>query len=152
MPEVETAQTLGNTPPSSTVKMPTANYALFAIPAYWVIALVPHGYSIFLITSHNNNQFDLPSPRSTNNRALLEKSAPKDIYRRYERCRAAHDNMLESMAFVIGGILAGIMAKLDAGLMNMLSGLYIATRVAYAMSYINIASHKWATLRTLWFM
>lgn len=132
--------------------MPTANYALLAIPVYWVIALFPHGYSVHLITKHNNNQFDLPSPRSTKNRALLEKSAPQDIYRRYERCRAVHDNMLESMAFVIGGILAGVMAKLDAGLMNLLCGLYIASRIAYAISYINIASHKWATVRTLWFV
>lgn len=132
--------------------MPTANYALFAIPVYWTIALAPHGYSVFLITSHNNNQFDLPSPRSTNNRTMIEKSVPKHIYRRYERCRAAHDNMLENMAFVVGGILSGVIAKLDAGLMNLLCGIYIASRLAYAISYISIATHKWAPVRTFWYL
>lgn len=132
--------------------MSTPNYALFAIPVYWVVAMVPHGYSVYLITTHNNNKFDLPSPRSTNNRSMIEKSVPKHIYRRYERCRAAHDNMLENMAFVIGGILAGVMAKLDAGLMNTICGVYIASRIAYALSYINITSHKWATVRTFWYL
>ena len=132
--------------------MSTANYSLFAIPAYVVIAMVPHAYSVYYVTKHNYNKFDLPSPRSSNNRSMLEKSVPKDVFRKYERCRAAHDNMLENMAFVVGGILSGVVARLDANLMNTLCAVYLSSRVVYAISYINITSHKWATLRTLWYL
>lgn len=132
--------------------MSKANYSLFAIPAYLVIAMAPHAYSVYYITMHNNNKFDLPSPRSTNNRNILEKSVPKDVFRKYERCRAAHDNMLENMAFVVGGILSGVVARLDAGLMNTLCAGCLLSRVVYAISYVNISSHKWAPLRTLWYL
>jgi uncharacterized MAPEG superfamily protein len=129
-----------------------ANYSLFAIPAYWAIAMVPHVYSVYLVTKHNNNRFDTPSPRSTGNRDILEKSIPKEVFRKYERCRAAHDNMLENMGAVVGGILSGVVTRLDADLMNTLSTVLLATRVVYLLCYINISSRKWATLRTLWFL
>ena len=72
------------------------NYALLSIPAYMVIAQLPHAYSVYLITSNNNWKWDNASPRSTSNKAHVEKSVPKDCYRKFERCRAAHDNMFEN--------------------------------------------------------
>lgn len=132
--------------------MATPNYALFTIPAYMVVAMGPHAYSTYLVTKHNNNQFSLASPRSTNNRSMIEKTVPKEIYRQYERCRAAHDNMLENMAFMVGGILSGVVTKLDADLMNVLCGIYLASRIVYTICYTNITSQRWASLRTLWYL
>jgi uncharacterized MAPEG superfamily protein len=132
--------------------MPSANYSLFAIPAYMVLAMVPHSYSVWLVTKHNNRKFDLPSPRSTDNRVRIEKSVPRHIYRKYERCRAAHDNMLENMAFVTAGILAGIVGTLDASFMNTACAVYLVSRVLHIISYVQISSHKFATLRTLWYL
>jgi uncharacterized MAPEG superfamily protein len=132
--------------------MSAPNYSLFAIPAYLVVAMAPHACGVYFVTKHNNDKFDLPSPRSTNNRTMLEKSLSKEVYRKYERCRAAHDNMLENMAFMVGGILSGVIAKLDANLMNALCAVLLITRVIYAISYINITSHQWATMRTLWYL
>lgn len=80
------------------IAMEPANYSLFAIPAYLVIAQVPHAFSVALITRNNNNKWDLTSPRSTGNRSKTEASVPKHVYRKFERCRAAHDNMFENMA------------------------------------------------------
>jgi uncharacterized MAPEG superfamily protein len=129
-----------------------SNYSILAIPAYLVIAMVPHAYSVYLVTKHNNNKFDHPSPRSTNNRSMIEKSVPQEIYRQYERCRAAHDNMLENMAIVVGGILSGMIAKLDASLMNTLCSVYLVSRIIYTVSYITIASPKYAMTRTFWYL
>ncbi|ETN41673.1 uncharacterized protein HMPREF1541_03609 [Cyphellophora europaea CBS 101466] len=132
--------------------MSAANYALFTIPAYLVIAMFPHAYSVWLITTNNNNKWDLQSPRSTNNRSKTEASVPKHIYRRFERCRSAHENMLENMAFVVGGILSGVVTRLDAEWMNLMCGLYLVSRILYTISYVSIASAKWAPMRTAWYL
>lgn len=114
--------------------------------------MVPHSYSVWLVTKHNNKKFDLPSPRSTDNRASIEKSVPREVYRKYERCRAAHDNMFENMAFVVGGIITGIVGKLDATFMNRACAVYLLSRVLYTITYVSISSPRYATLRTLWYL
>lgn len=130
----------------------TPNYSLFAIPAYLVIAMVPHAYSVSLITKYNKKLYDMPSPRSSGGRTEIEKSVPRAIYREYERCRAAHSNMFENMGFVVGGILSGVVGKVDAGYMNRIAAVYLASRVLYTISYVKISSPKLAPLRTLWYM
>ena len=130
----------------------TPNYSLFTIIAYMVLAAVPHAYSVCLIGSNNNWKWDNASPRSQNNRSNVSKSVPNEVYRKFERCRAAHDNMLENMAFVIGGILAGIMCKLDAGWMNTMSAICIGSRVLYVLSYVCTSSQSLSPLRTVWYL
>ena len=128
------------------------NYSFFSIIAYMVLASVPHAYSVYLIASNNNWRWDNASPRSTNNRSNVAKSVPNDIYRKFERCRAAHDNMLESMAFIVGGILAGVMCKLDAEWMNIMCAVCIGSRVLYVLSYIHTSSQSLSPLRTVWYL
>lgn len=128
------------------------NYSLFTIPAVLVVALIPHGYSIYLITKNNNGKWDNASPRSTGNRGQVEKSVPKDIYRKFERCRATHDNILENMPFIVGAFLAGIITKLDADWMNQMSVAYLASRILYAFSYVQVSSQKLAPTRTFFYL
>ena len=132
--------------------MATPNYALLSIPVYFVIAMVPHAFSVSLIVSNNNKKWDNASPRSTDNRSKTEASVPKHVYRKFERCRAAHDNMMENMAFVVGGILSGVIAKLDADWMNQMCAVYLVSRILYTVSYVQISSFKWSPLRTVWFL
>lgn len=132
--------------------MTTPNYALFAIPGYLLVAMLPHVYSVYIVKTNNNNTWDLSSPRSNDNRTHTEKSVPKHIYRAYERSRAAHDNMFESMAFVVGGILTGVFGRLDAGFMNRMCGIYLVSRLLYTVSYIKVTTSRWAPLRTVWYM
>ena len=128
-----------------------SNYSLFAIPAYMVVAVIPHAYSVYLIGSNNNWKWDNASPRSTNNKSNCSKTVPSAVYRKFERCRAAHDNMLENMAFVVGGILSGVICKLDAGWMNTVSAVIVGTRVLYVLSYVQTSSLRWSYLRTIWY-
>lgn len=60
--------------------------------------------------------------------------------------------MLENMAFLVGGVLAGIMAKLPADFMNRMSLVILGSRVIYIVSYVNVTRQKWAPLRTVWYM
>lgn len=114
-----------------------------------VLAMIPHCYSVWLITKHNNKKskkFDLPSPRSTDNRASIEKSVPREVYRKYERCRAAHDNMFENMAFVVGGILSGVIGKLDPSFMNRACAVYLGSRVLYTITYVQISKPRYVIM------
>lgn len=60
--------------------------------------------------------------------------------------------MLENMAFMVGAVLAGNMAKLDARWMNAMMGWYLASRVAYIFSYVQAESKKYAPLRTVFYL
>jgi uncharacterized MAPEG superfamily protein len=130
----------------------TPNYSLLTIPVYMVVANMPHAYSVYLIGSNNNWKWDNASPRSANNKTQCSNSVAASIYRKYERCRAAHDNMLENMAFVIGGILSGVICKLDATWMNNMCAIYLLSRILYALSYIMTSSQRWSPLRTVWYL
>jgi uncharacterized MAPEG superfamily protein len=60
--------------------------------------------------------------------------------------------MLENMAFVVGGILAGVVCKLDARLMNVLSAICLASRILYIPTYIQTSNQKLSPLRTIWYL
>lgn len=71
---------------------------------------------------------------------------------KFERLRACHINMLENMAFVVGGVLVGIMAKLPANFMHQMSLVILGSRIVYIISYASVTRSKWAPLRTVWFL
>lgn len=60
--------------------------------------------------------------------------------------------MLENMAFVVGGILSGVLCRLDAGWMNMMCAVLLAARLAYLICYMSISSQALSPLRTVWFL
>ena len=130
----------------------TYNYSLYSIPAYLALAMYPHAYSVYLVTSANNNQWSHASPRSTVLASTVKQSVPAACYAKYERCRAAHSNMLENMAFVVGAVLAGNMAKLDAKFMNITMGVYSATRLGYLMAYVQTEKEEYSQLRTVFYL
>jgi len=124
------------------------NYSLYSIPAYIVLAMVPHVYSLTLLSTHKKH-WDNVSPRSQKFTSSLQKSIPPDCLAKYERSRAAHNNMMESMAYVIGAVIAGNMVKLDAGFMNKSMALYLMTRMAYVASYIQTEKLHLSYIRTV---
>ena len=65
--------------PESTMSSITPNYSLFTIPAYMVLAMIPHAYSVQVITSNNNKKWNNASPRSLSNLQMVEKSVSKDV-------------------------------------------------------------------------
>ena len=129
----------------------TPNYSLFTIPAYLVLAMIPHAYSIILITSHDPKAWNNTNPRSSTNTERIQKAIPRRTYQKYERLRAAHNNMMENMAFVVGAVLAGNMARLEPGWLNNMCGAYLMSRVLYVFSFAQTETLALSPLRTIWY-
>lgn len=130
-----------------------ANISMFAIPAYWVLCMLPHTYAIFIMKKVNNGRWNNSNPRSANWDAVLRKSAPAEVYSRYERAEAAHKNGFENFPVFVGAILAGNMAALGVGTLNTFAVAYLCMRVLYTGAYICISTHQFSLLRTaIWLM
>ena len=128
-----------------------ANYSIYAIPAFVVLALFPHAYATRIIKNANNKKWDNANPRSAALKENAKKSVPASIYARYERAEGAHANSMENLPLLIGAIILGNMAKLPVSTLNTVAGGYLALRVAYTYAYINTETIPYSGIRTaLW--
>jgi uncharacterized MAPEG superfamily protein len=124
------------------------NLSLFAVPAYWILCLVPHNYAIGIMRKANNGMWDNTSPRSSNWDAKLKKSVPAEIFAKYERAEAAQKNSFENFPIFVGAILAGNLAKLGSPLLNSFVGAYLGMRVLHTIVYVSVSSNKYSFFRT----
>lgn len=130
-----------------------ANLSFFAIPAYWVITLLPHNYAIKVMKKANNGRWNNSSPRSSKWDATLRESVPAEVYGRYERAEAAHKNGMENLSLFVGAILAGNVAHLSTSTLNTFAMAYLCLRVAYTLVYISVSTHRLSFFRsTIWFI
>lgn len=128
--------------------MASTNYSIYAIPAYYVLSMLPHNYALIVIKAANNGRWDNSNPRSPGWHEKIQKSTPAKIFARYERAEGAHKNGMENMAIFCTTIILGNMAELPAGTLNTVAGLYLALRVIYTMAYIYTESVKYSFVRT----
>lgn len=98
--------------------MTTSNYSIYAIPAFYILALAPGFYSTLLINRATNGRFDNVNPRGTSFSETYKKSVDKPTLGRYERARAAHANALESFPLFASAVICANMAGLEQGMMN----------------------------------
>ena len=124
------------------------NYSLYAIPAYYALALVPHTYSAVIVSSQTK-KYDNTNPRGTKHMASVQKNLSPPMYQKYERCRACHHNSMENMAFFVGAVLAGNMLKLSPVFMNTWVIATLALRVAHTVAYIGIEDLKLSLVRSV---
>ena len=169
-PEVAPKQFADTEKPTSQVILPTffkslheyrqsqysvqmANISFFAIPAYWVLTLIPHNYAIAIMKKANNNRWNNSSPRSTKWDTTLRESTPAEVYARYERAEAAHKNGMENLPVFVGAVLAGNIANLSSLTLNAFVLAYLCLRIIYTLIYINVGSHRFSFFRTaVWFV
>jgi uncharacterized MAPEG superfamily protein len=124
------------------------NISFFAIPAYWVLTLLPHNYAIGIMKKANNNRWNNSSPRSSKWDATLRESTPAEVYARYERAEAAHKNGMENLPIFAGAVLAGNIANLSSFTLNSFVIAYLCLRVVYTFIYVNVTSHRFSFFRT----
>ncbi|RDL41009.1 Uncharacterized protein BP5553_00988 [Venustampulla echinocandica] len=124
------------------------NLSIFAIPAYWVLSMAPHAYAIGLIKKANNGRWDNTNPRSSNWDDTLRKSTPAEVYGRFTRAEAAHNNGLENLPLFVGAILAANLAKLSTRDVNTFAAAYLGLRVVYTLLYINVTRNRSSFWRT----
>ncbi|MCJ1379354.1 hypothetical protein MMC17_002455 [Xylographa soralifera] len=127
--------------------MPT-NFSIYAIPAFWLLALLPHNYAIYTIKSANNGKWDNSNPRSSNWDKNIQSTVPAECFRRYERATAAHKNGMENLALFATAIVLGNMAGLEAATLNTMAGAVLALRAVYNVVYVTVGDTRKSFART----
>ncbi|CZR64805.1 uncharacterized protein PAC_14704 [Phialocephala subalpina] len=125
----------------------TKNYSLYAIPAAWVIAFIPHAYAASL-----SKVFDNRSPRTYADNVAKDQTLDKATKALILRSEGAQTNGFENLPLISTAILAGNLAGLPSSTLNTLSFSYLATRVLYNFIYINNTSLAMANLRSVVFV
>ena len=100
------------------LKMSASNYSIYAIPAFYILALVPQFYSTILIYRATNGRFDNVNPRGAAFSDTCKKSLDKATLGRFERARAAHVNALENLPLFAAAVICGNIAGLESGMIN----------------------------------
>lgn len=132
--------------------MTTPNYSIYAIPAFYILALVPQFYSTILINRATNGHFDNVNPRGASFSETCKKSLDKATLGRFERAKAAHANALENFPLFASAVICANMAGLEKGMMNLTCGAFLGLRIAYTFLYIGVESRKFSFVRTLVWM
>ncbi|MCJ1281201.1 hypothetical protein MMC26_000519 [Xylographa opegraphella] len=127
--------------------MPT-NYSIYAIPAFWLLSLLPHNYAVYTITAANNGKWDNANPRSSAWDKQLQATVPAACYERYERAEAAHKNGMENLALFATAIVLGNMAALDVGKLNSVAAEVLALRALYNVVYVTVGDARMSFART----
>jgi len=125
-----------------------ANLSFFAIPAYWVLTLLPHSYAISIMKKANNGRWNNSNPRSSKWDATLRESTPAEVYGRYGKAEAAHKNGMENLPIFVGAVLAGNIANVSTSTLDAFVVAYLCLRVAYTVVYISVSSHRFSLFRT----
>ncbi|KAF2804855.1 uncharacterized protein BDZ99DRAFT_144328 [Mytilinidion resinicola] len=132
----------------------TYNSSILAIPAYYVLSVLPHSYAIHLATNGKLVSWDNRNPRSTTLKANLKQTLDATTYARYERAEACHANGMENLPLFASAVILGNMAGLKRDGIYGLSGfagLFLAIRVAYTVVYLGTTTNGPTVLRsTLW--
>ena len=126
--------------------LPVANYSIYVIPAFYVLNLAPHLYGATILKNANNGSSDNANPRT--HLQSLKKNTPREIYGRYERAEAAHNNGFENLPLIAAAVICGNMARLDPSTLNTVTGLFLALRTGYILAYVQTTTQQWSFLRT----
>lgn len=108
--------------------MTTPNYSIYAIPAFYFLALVPQFYSTVLINRATNGRFDNANPRGASFSETCKKSLDKATLGRFERAKAAHTNALENLPLFASAVICANMAGLQKGMVNSVRTKYLLTQ------------------------
>ncbi|KAL8702701.1 MAG: hypothetical protein Q9201_004122 [Fulgogasparrea decipioides] len=132
--------------------MVSTNYSIYTIPLFYTINMIPHWYSVLVISGGSFSSWNHANPRSAAWHASFKKRVPAANYARWERARAAHNNGLENFPILVAAVILGNMAKLDAHDMNRAFGTFLVLRALYILAYINVTNRLWSNLRTAFYI
>ncbi|KAJ0109525.1 hypothetical protein J7T55_014087 [Diaporthe amygdali] len=123
-----------------------AYYSPSKVPAAFVLAVVPHTYS--LIAAGKN--FDIANPRNTVENCEKDTTLQKKTAQRIRRAEAATANAFETVGLYAGGIAAATAAGVPVETLNYLSVMYLASRAGYSAVYVWLQDNrKLAPLRSV---
>ena len=131
----------------------THNTSVLAIPAYFILAMIPHGWAINVASQGNISTWDNRNPRNTDLKAKLKARLPAETYAKYERLEACHANSMESFPLFTAAIVLGNIAGLKKEDLTRFAGYFLALRVAYMAVYATHKTQGPTILRTgIWYV
>jgi uncharacterized MAPEG superfamily protein len=121
------------------------NLSILAIPAYHILALAPHAYSISLCSAADREAWDNTNSRGTNQKSRLNSILSPEDYATYERAEAAHANAMENLPLFASTIIVANAAGLKRGGLggiNAFVGMWFLCRLAHTMSNVYNTKRK----------
>jgi hypothetical protein len=86
----------------------THNLSILAIPAYYILSVLPHSYALSVATQGNLSKWDNRNPRSSELKAKLKERLPAEEFAKYERLEACHANGMEVRRIFHATIIDGL--------------------------------------------
>ena len=131
----------------------TYNPPILAIPAYFVLVMVPHGWAINVASQGKISTWDNRNPRNTDLKAKLKARLPAETYAKYERLEACHANSMESFPLFTAAIVLGNLAGLKKEDLTSFAAYFLAVRIAYMAVYATHKTQGPTALRTgIWYV
>lgn len=115
------------------------NLSLYALPAAWLIAIAPHMYAQALYNKERapgTPAWDNSFPKK-NIRQIKDAKLSPVMEETYLRAEAANENNFINLPFFAAALVAGNVARLTPATLNIAAGVYLGSRVAYTLLYIN---------------
>lgn len=129
--------------------------AVLSIPAYHMIAIIPHIYAQYISMQgtagrlHNNN------PRSVLITERLRKTLPPQQFAKWERAKASHYNTTENAPLFVATIFACLLAEQQEGAdqtgADTFAIAYVLLRALFVLIYCTTETERWSYVRSFLF-
>ncbi|KAI0123905.1 hypothetical protein BJ170DRAFT_640990 [Xylariales sp. AK1849] len=125
------------------------NFTFYTVPAAFVLLFIPKLYSFAV----GGKYLDPASPKKYQPAILDADDLDHKIKCRILRAESAFANGLETIAFYAAAVASINAVKVDSKTANILSLVYLVTRVMYNIVYVILQDNpRWAPVRTTtWF-
>ncbi|KPM40642.1 hypothetical protein AK830_g5902 [Neonectria ditissima] len=114
------------------------NYSYFTVPVVFFSAALPHAYAVLSSRAHFDNANPFNHAESLAASETLDKVKQQCLL----RAKAASGNGFETLGFYASGVAAANVAGVDVRALNVLTMGYVATRVAYNVTYIWLQKNR----------
>jgi len=129
----------------------TYNPSILAIPAYYILSVLPHSYALHVATQGKPLEWDNRNPRSSTMKANLKDRLDADTFALYERAEACHANGMENLPLFATAVVLGNLAGLKKEELTKFAGTFLAVRLAYTALYLKTNTQGPTVLRSgLW--
>lgn len=129
------------------------NPSILSIPAYFFLAMFPHGWAIKVASQGRISTWDNRNPRNSDLKAKLKARLPAETYAKYERLEACHANSMESFPLFTAAIVLGNMAGLKKEELTSSAAWFLVVRIAYMLVYASTETKGPTLLRTgIWYV
>lgn len=112
--------------------LPTTPFALYTVPAAYLLALLPRFYTRFAYTTN----FNASQPRKMLTDVHSDQTLDSKTRGRIARAEAAHSNGLENLGFYGAGVVAASISGVDVKVVNGLCLGYLGARFVYNFVYV----------------